>query len=70
MAQYFKADIEYKQFWDIGSNAVFGIRSFLEQFSRMIIRPYLLQEAISRAVQMILELGKLMVWDQVAEIVA
>ncbi|MDB9723386.1 outer membrane protein assembly factor [Polaribacter sp.] len=29
LAQYFKADIEYKQFWDIGSNAVFGIRSFL-----------------------------------------
>ena len=29
LAQYFKTDIEYKRFWDIGSNAVFGIRSFL-----------------------------------------
>jgi hypothetical protein len=29
LAQYFKTDIEYKQFWDIGANAVFGIRSFL-----------------------------------------
>ena len=29
LAQYFKTDIEYKRFWDVGSNAVFGIRSFL-----------------------------------------
>ena len=29
LAQYFKTDIEYKKFWDIGSNSVFGFRSFL-----------------------------------------
>ena len=29
LAQYFKTDIEYKQFWDIGSNSVFGFRTFL-----------------------------------------
>jgi hypothetical protein len=29
IAQYFKTDIEYKKFWDIGNNAVFGVRSFL-----------------------------------------
>ena len=29
LAQYFKTDIEYKQFWDLGSNSVFGFRSFL-----------------------------------------
>ena len=29
LAQYFKTDIEYKKFWDIGENSVFGFRSFL-----------------------------------------
>ena len=29
LAQYFKTDIEYKQFWDVGTNSVFGFRSFL-----------------------------------------
>lgn len=29
LAQYFKTDIEYKKFWDIGNNAVFGFRTFL-----------------------------------------
>ncbi|TVZ56731.1 Surface antigen variable number repeat-containing protein [Lutibacter sp. Hel_I_33_5] len=29
VAQYFKTDFEYKQFWDVGNNAVFGFRSFL-----------------------------------------
>ena len=30
LAQYFKTDIEYKQFWDVGTkNAVFGFRTFL-----------------------------------------
>ncbi|MDD7915047.1 BamA/TamA family outer membrane protein [Polaribacter ponticola] len=30
LAQYFKTDIEYKKFWDIGKgNSVFGFRSFL-----------------------------------------
>ncbi|WP_420851006.1 BamA/TamA family outer membrane protein [Polaribacter marinus] len=30
LAQYFKTDIEYKQFWDIGTkNSVFGFRTFL-----------------------------------------
>ena len=29
LAQYFKTDIEYKKFWDVGENSVFGIRSFL-----------------------------------------
>jgi len=29
LAQYFKTDIEYKRFWQVGLNAVFGIRSFL-----------------------------------------
>ena len=29
LAQYFKTDIEYKKFWDIGENSVFGIRTFL-----------------------------------------
>ncbi len=29
LAQYFKTDIEYKQFWDLGSNSVFGFRTFL-----------------------------------------
>jgi len=29
LAQYFKTDFEYKQFWNVGSNAVFGFRSFL-----------------------------------------
>lgn len=29
IAQYFKTDIEYKKFWDIGNNAVFGLRTFL-----------------------------------------
>lgn len=29
LAQYFKADVEYKKFWNIGYNSVFGIRSFL-----------------------------------------
>ncbi|WP_439128312.1 BamA/TamA family outer membrane protein [Polaribacter sp.] len=29
LAQYFKTDIEYKRFWDVGLNSVFGVRSFL-----------------------------------------
>ncbi len=29
LAQYFKTDIEYKKFWDVGRNSVFGIRTFL-----------------------------------------
>ena len=29
VAQYFKTDIEYKQFWDISSRSVLGFRSFL-----------------------------------------
>ena len=30
LAQYFKTDIEYKRFWDVGpNNAVFGFRTFL-----------------------------------------
>ncbi len=29
VAQYFKTDIEYKQFWDISRNSVLGFRSFL-----------------------------------------
>ncbi|WP_405606408.1 BamA/TamA family outer membrane protein [Polaribacter sp. Asnod1-A03] len=29
LAQYFKTDIEYKKFWNIGSNDVFGIRTFI-----------------------------------------
>lgn len=29
LAQYFKTDIEYKKFWDVGSTSVIGIRSFL-----------------------------------------
>ena len=29
LAQYFKIDLEYKRFWDIGTTAVFGIRTFL-----------------------------------------
>ena len=29
LAQYFKTDLEYKRFWDVGSNSVFGIRTFL-----------------------------------------
>ncbi|WP_232455875.1 BamA/TamA family outer membrane protein [Polaribacter sp. SA4-10] len=29
LAQYFKTDIEYKKFWDVGGNSVFGIRTFL-----------------------------------------
>ncbi len=29
LAQYFKTDIEYKQFWDVGANSVFGFRTFL-----------------------------------------
>jgi outer membrane translocation and assembly module TamA len=28
LAQYFKTDFEYKQFWDVGTNSVFGFRSF------------------------------------------
>jgi len=35
IAQYFKLDLEYKRFWDIGNNAVFGIRSSLG-----VILPY------------------------------
>lgn len=35
IAQYFKTDIEYKRFWDIGNNAVFGFRTFLG-----VITPY------------------------------
>ncbi|MEO9569795.1 MAG: BamA/TamA family outer membrane protein [Polaribacter sp.] len=29
LAQYFKTDIEYKKFWDVGLNSVFGFRTFL-----------------------------------------
>jgi outer membrane translocation and assembly module TamA len=29
LAQYFKTDLEYKRFWDVSSNSVFGIRTFL-----------------------------------------
>jgi outer membrane translocation and assembly module TamA len=29
LAQYFKTDVEYKQFWNVGANSVFGFRSFL-----------------------------------------
>jgi outer membrane translocation and assembly module TamA len=29
LAQYFKTDLEYKRFWDVGYNSVFGIRTFL-----------------------------------------
>lgn len=29
LAQYFKTDLEYKKFWDVGRGAVFGFRSFL-----------------------------------------
>ena len=29
LAQYFKTDIDYKKFWDIGNNSVFGFRTFL-----------------------------------------
>ncbi len=29
LAQYFKTDIEYKKFWNVGNNSVFGFRSFL-----------------------------------------
>jgi outer membrane protein assembly factor BamA len=29
LAQYFKSDLEYKRFWDVSSNSVFGIRTFL-----------------------------------------
>jgi hypothetical protein len=29
LAQYFKTDIEYKQFWDVGFNSVLGFRTFL-----------------------------------------
>ena len=29
LAQYFKTDIEYKKFWDVGANSVFGMRTFL-----------------------------------------
>ncbi|WP_158840728.1 translocation and assembly module lipoprotein TamL [Polaribacter sp. L3A8] len=29
LAQYFKTDLEYKQFWDAGTNSVFGFRTFL-----------------------------------------
>ena len=29
LAQYFKTDIEYKQFWNVSSNSVFGFRTFL-----------------------------------------
>lgn len=29
LAQYFKTDIEYKQFWDVGDDSVFGFRTFL-----------------------------------------
>jgi len=29
LAQYFKTDIEYKKFWNIGTNSVFGFRTFL-----------------------------------------
>ncbi len=29
LAQYFKADIEYKKFWEVDQTSVFGIRSFV-----------------------------------------
>jgi outer membrane protein assembly factor BamA len=29
LAQYFKTDLEYKKFWDVGANSVFGFRTFL-----------------------------------------
>ena len=29
LAQYFKTDIEYKKFWEMGSNSVFAFRAFL-----------------------------------------
>ncbi|MFK8059351.1 MAG: BamA/TamA family outer membrane protein [Polaribacter sp.] len=29
LAQYFKTDIEFKKFWDVGLNSVFGFRTFL-----------------------------------------
>ncbi|TXD54142.1 MULTISPECIES: BamA/TamA family outer membrane protein [unclassified Polaribacter] len=29
LAQYFKTDIEFKKFWDVGNNSVFGFRTFL-----------------------------------------
>ncbi|MBL4606105.1 MAG: BamA/TamA family outer membrane protein [Flavobacteriaceae bacterium] len=29
LAQYFKIDVEYKKFWEVDDNSVFGIRSFL-----------------------------------------
>ncbi|QNM84756.1 BamA/TamA family outer membrane protein [Polaribacter pectinis] len=29
LAQYFKTDLEYKQFWGVGENSVFGFRTFL-----------------------------------------
>ena len=29
LAQYFKTDLEYKHFWNVGLNSVFGIRTFL-----------------------------------------
>ncbi|WP_299012585.1 BamA/TamA family outer membrane protein [uncultured Polaribacter sp.] len=29
LAQYFKIDLDYKKFWDVGYNSVFGFRSFL-----------------------------------------
>jgi outer membrane translocation and assembly module TamA len=29
LAQYFKTDIEYKKFWDVGATSVIGVRSFL-----------------------------------------
>lgn len=29
IAQYFKIDLEYKKFWDVGFNSVFGFRTFL-----------------------------------------
>ncbi|AUC86686.1 hypothetical protein CW731_08710 [Polaribacter sp. ALD11] len=29
LAQYFKTDLEYKRFWNVGSNSVFGVRTLL-----------------------------------------
>ncbi|KGL58645.1 BamA/TamA family outer membrane protein [Polaribacter sp. Hel1_85] len=29
LAQYFKTDLEYKRFWDVGANSVLGFRTFL-----------------------------------------
>lgn len=29
LAQYFKTDLEYKKFWNVGTNAAFGVRTFL-----------------------------------------